>query len=128
MFRGPFLTTRFAWIIAGVVGIAALVSVDHHGARAQSVIISETNASDAIPERSDAIREQSDAIREAAQDRIDAARERADAAREEAQAVSDAARDEREALREERRALSEARHGEHVRITIPSTIEIETNS
>ncbi len=137
--RRPILTTRFAWIIAAVVGILAVAHIDHHGANAQTITISSAD-SDAIREAArDTAREQTDSLRSAAQDRVDAAREAADAAREQAEAFRDQARDnaeamreaaraERDALREEARALRDAHRAPHIRITIPSTIDIDTNS
>jgi hypothetical protein len=136
--RRPILTTRFAWIIAGLVGVLAFSHFGHNSAHAQTIATSAQ--SDAMREVArDAGREQAEAIRAAAQDRVDAARDAADAAREQAEAFRDQARDnadamreaaraERDALREEARALRDARRSEHIHITIPSTIDIDTNS
>ena len=136
--RRPILTTRFAWIIAGLVGLFAFAHLGHDSAHTQTIATSAE--SDAMREVArDAAREQTDAIRAAAQDRVDAARDAADAAREEAEtlraqarddgdAIREAARAEREAVREEGRALRDARHSEHIHITIPSTIDIDMNS
>lgn len=132
MLRRPILTTRFAWIVAAIVGVVGLASLDHHGARAATVAIT----SDA---QIYAAREQADAIEEAAQERIDAANASVDAAREaedamreaqrdQAEAIREAQRAQSDALREERRALREARRGEHIHISIPGTVDIETNS
>lgn len=137
--RRPILTTRFAWIIAGLVGLFAFSHVGHDSVHAQTIVISSAKSDAMREDARDAAREQTDAIRAAAQDRVDAARDAADAAREQAETLRDQARDnadaireatraEREALREEARALRDARHSEHIHITIPSTIDIDTNS
>lgn len=143
MLRRPILTTRFAWIVAAIVGVVGVASFDHHGARAATLAITSDVQIDAARERAneirDAAREQADAIREAARDRIDAANASVEAAREAEDAMREAQRDQAaamreadrarlDALREERRALREARRGEHIHISIPSTIEIDTNS
>jgi len=141
--RRPILTTRFAWIVAAIVGVVGLASLDHHGARAATVAITSDAQIDAARERADEIRdaarEQADAIKEAAQDRIDAANASVDTAREaeyamreaqreQSEAIREAQRAQADALREERRALREAQRGEHIRISIPGTVDIETNS
>jgi len=136
--RRPILTTRFAWIIAGLVGVLAFSHLGHNSAHAQTITMSADT--DVTRETArDAARERADDIRAAAQDRVDTARDAADAAREQAQAFRDQARDnadalreaaraERDALLEEARALRDARHSEHIHITIPSTIDIDSNS
>jgi len=114
--RRPILTTRFAWIIAGLVGLFAFAHLGHDSAHAQTIATSA----------------ESDAMREVARDAADAAREQAETlraqARDDGDAIREAARAEREAVREEGRALRDARHSEHIHITIPSTIDIDMNS